>query len=360
MKNSRDQYLQWVAVTPTPYNQFFFEQLQESLGERFVVHYQRDNSGYVNWRELNLDNEWIRFYHTSLGVDWGLCWRVLRKSNTLVALSGWNDPTKRLLLVLLWLLRRPYVVWTDTPRIGGLKRRIRDLILRPFLRRARGVLGTGVMAVDRLQSMGVPPQKAVNFPYWVPLPAVWQRNASAESPTSFLCIGRMVQYKGFHLVIRAMAALKDLEVELVLVGDGPDRENLETLTEDLSLKDRVHFLGWMESRDIYRCMRERSHCLVHPPIDLEPYGVVVIEALAHGLPVIGTDVCGAIVDRVVEGENGFILPAPATGETLATFMRMLAEDPIRRQSMGAAARVSAEAWQVDRGVAMIKALMAKS
>ena len=53
--------------------------------------------------------------------------------------------------------------------------------------------------------------------------------------------------------------------------------------------------------------RGRSHGLVHAPSDLKPYGVVAIETSAHGLPVIGTNMCGAIVDRIVEGENGFIL-----------------------------------------------------
>lgn len=161
----------------------------------------------------------------------------------------------------------------------------------------------------------------------------------AQGPTSRetlrLCyVGTLSYLKGVDLAIRAVAVAqaRSLSVTLRIVGDGPQRNALEQLTEDLGCREFVAFVGW---HDDVRPLLWSSDALIAPSRS-EAFGKAVVEGMASGLPVIATSV-GGLVDIVVPGETGTLVPPEDPG-ALAHAISELASDSNRRQRYGRAGR----------------------
>lgn len=118
-------------------------------------------------------------------------------------------------------------------------------------------------------------------------------------PNRFISIGRLLHWKGFHLGLRAFAQSGLLDKsEYWIVGDGPERQNLQNLTEALGIDKRVKFWGKLSRQETLERLAE-CMALVHPSLH-ESGGLVCLEAMAAGCPVICLNLGGPAV-QVVEG-----------------------------------------------------------
>jgi len=145
--------------------------------------------------------------------------------------------------------------------------------------------------------------------------------------------GRLSPEKGHHILLEAMARLgADTPVRLLLVGDGPERKNLETQAEMLGISNRVIFAG---QQDNMRDWFEAIDLFVLPSLS-EGLPFVVLEAMALGKPVLASRV-GAVPEVIDEGVNGWLLP-PGDAELLATSIASLLKDRNRLRAAGARAR----------------------
>lgn len=131
--------------------------------------------------------------------------------------------------------------------------------------------------------------------------------------------------KGLDVLIRAFSqiAAHDRKLELVLVGDGDLRKNLEDLAISLGLREQVRFLGRRDHEEVARLIHG-CELFVHPAIS-EPFGIAVTEALACRKPVVASKV-GGIPEIIEDGRSG-ILVEPAKPERLAEAISMLLADP---------------------------------
>lgn len=119
-----------------------------------------------------------------------------------------------------------------------------------------------------------------------------------------LYVGRIIENKGIHILIQAMALLvKEIPVHLTIVGDGSYMDEVKYLIKRLNLEDAVDLLG--VRLDIPKIMRSADY-FIHPAIWNEGFGITLIEAMASGLPCIAS-ARGAIPEIVKDGENGFLL-----------------------------------------------------
>jgi glycosyltransferase involved in cell wall biosynthesis len=152
-------------------------------------------------------------------------------------------------------------------------------------------------------------------------------------------VARLVPEKGLDTLIRATAAVADHHIVLVLVGDGPEREELGRLARELEV--RAVFAGdaaWEKivevyvAADVFALLSER-----------EPWAVVVNEAAACGLPLVLSDRVGAAHDLLRDGENGSLVPSGDV-EAAARALRKLARDPDLRRAQGARSRELARDW----------------
>ena len=128
--------------------------------------------------------------------------------------------------------------------------------------------------------------------------------------TTLLFVGRLVSVKGVDIALRALAEL-DPVYTLTICGDGEERGTLEALAEHLGVADRVTFRGWVAHDELSNIARRASIQLV--PSRYEPFGIVALEAIAAGCPVVASDT-GGLPEAV--GRCGVLVP-PDNPDALA-------------------------------------------
>jgi colanic acid/amylovoran biosynthesis glycosyltransferase len=156
-------------------------------------------------------------------------------------------------------------------------------------------------------------------------------------PLQVLTVGRLVPGKGHALLLEALYALRarGVEVEATFVGDGPDRRGLESLTRELMLQRHVRFAGAVGQDELPAWYAQaNAFCL---PTLAEGLGVVLLEAMAAGLPVVSTRVMG--VPEVVEDGATGLLVSPGRVDELADALERLAASPDLCERMGRHGRV---------------------
>jgi glycosyltransferase involved in cell wall biosynthesis len=189
-------------------------------------------------------------------------------------------------------------------------------------------------------------REIVNVPTEViPYAAALPSSASAPQPSAsgatVLFVGRLVERKGVTHLIEALGQLEDQRrTQLVVVGEGPERPRLEARARELGLADRVVFRGRIGDAELRRAY-ESADVFVLPAVldsrgDTEGLGVVLLEAMNYGVPVVASRT-GGIVDIVVDGETGILVP-PGDAAALAGALRKVLEDPARARLLGEAGR----------------------
>jgi glycosyltransferase involved in cell wall biosynthesis len=172
-------------------------------------------------------------------------------------------------------------------------------------------------------------------------------------------VGRLSTQKGQLLLVSAAAQLVQdgLDFELVLVGDGEMRAEIERSMHVHGLQNVVTITGWADAERVRaEILAARAHVL---PSFMEGLPVVLMEAMALGRPVISTYVAG-IPELVREGENGWLVPAGDVTALADAMRACLAADEASLERMGAAARARALArHDVDREASKLASLFSE-
>jgi glycosyltransferase involved in cell wall biosynthesis len=160
-----------------------------------------------------------------------------------------------------------------------------------------------------------------------------------DDAVALLAVGAVVERKGYDLLVAALAKLKHLSWRLVIAGDhGRSPEAFRRLEADIAwfgLADRITLLGAVSAQQL-ASLYATSDLFVLPS-RFEGYGMAFAEAIAHGLPVIGTT-AGAIPQTVPAGAG--ILVRPDDVDALASALRRLIENPHERERLAAGARAA--------------------
>lgn len=179
-----------------------------------------------------------------------------------------------------------------------------------------------------------------NFSTLAPRRRQW-REASPQ--TAFAAYGRMVAKKGFDVLLRALRQLGDrgLDARLVLGGDGPERPRLEALAAELGLGGRVRFAGWID--DVAGLLHS-ADVFVLPSLD-EPFGIVVLEAMALDTPIVATRSQGP--SEILDADTAYLCAIGDEGSLAEAMAGAAADYSGRRRRADAAlerycARYSAE------------------
>jgi rhamnosyl/mannosyltransferase len=149
-----------------------------------------------------------------------------------------------------------------------------------------------------------------------------------------LCVGRLNYYKGVEYLVRSVP---DFNGQLVIVGDGDRREGLESLAASLGISDRVSFLGRVDESTLHYCF-EHADVFVLPSVaPSEAFGIVQLEAMAYGTPVVNTALRTGVPWVSQDGETGLTVP-PRDHHRLATAIDRLLSDDEGRRAFGRAAK----------------------
>jgi glycosyltransferase involved in cell wall biosynthesis len=158
------------------------------------------------------------------------------------------------------------------------------------------------------------------------------------SSPRILSVGRVVYQKGFDLGVRALTALKDLEWEWSIAGDGPQMSALQAMAQAAGLQGRIRFLGW-QTTDQLKEQYARANLFLYPSRH-EGMPNAVLEAMAMGLPVVATRIAGS-EELVVDGETGALVRSEDV-EALQESLRPFLLKATIREQMGRASRKRVE------------------
>jgi len=369
IRKSKTMSIHWVRYEPTFYYDDFLRTISAEPEIDLMVHYDVPELGHYPWKRPLRQGYPSRVRPSKSRFDSHLLRQALRDREAFFLMAGWWTPTMVALINELMLLRRPFAVFTDTPvvsgRRGGIVQSARKRWLSLVFKRASAVLATGRPGVEALVQMGCPPHRTVNLPWFVELPAddevreSWRARKANE--VIFFSCGRLVAQKGYDILLRAFAqanAEATVTARLVIAGTGPEEDALRDLAAGLGIADLVEFSGWLEQDQVCSWLR-RAHVFVLSSVAHDAFPVSVLEAMAAGLPIAGSDVSGSVVDRVSHGKNGFIHHAGAVDQ-LATHLRAFLSQPALIESMGAEARRTAQEWPTSRGVEIIKTVVRRA
>ncbi len=194
---------------------------------------------------------------------------------------------------------------------------------------------------DRVLAMGFPSMRTAVHYIGVDCQAIRPRDPGEETRT-ILHVGRLAEVKGTRYLLRAFERLAQQhdDVELVIIGDGPLRNSLQALAQSLVPSRPVRFLGALPHDQVLAWLRKAA-VLVLPSVRtssgrIEGLGMVVLEASATGVPVVGSRI-GGIPEAIVDGETGFLVPERDV-DALAGRLDDLLDDPALRLRMGMQAR----------------------
>lgn len=196
-------------------------------------------------------------------------------------------------------------------------------------------------------------------------PAAWAEG-SVDGAIRLLFVGRLVERKGVHILLRALARVRErVKATLTVIGEGPESAALRAEAVRVGVDGSVRFAGRVTEEELSRAYRT-SDIFVLPAVvdakgDTEGLGVVLLEALEFGLPVVASD-SGGIPDIVRHGETGLLVP-PGDAAALAAAIVETVDDPAEsaartRRGRDHARRRFALAGVVDRLVEQYECALA--
>ncbi len=269
---------------------------------------------------------WLGFCRAVSGAAIDLSFDVIQCHDWMTVLAG---------AALARRSGKPLVYNVHLPQLHPPSRTIEDL----------GLIHADVVIVNsravkaELRARGLPIRRLEVIPNGVDLKFYQPPSGMARKNGSILFVGRLVPQKGIDVLLRAFGAvLRRLpEARLVVAGDGELQIYFERLTRRLGFPHRVSFESWQTGSSLLRLYHEAQVVVV--PSWYEPFGIVALEAMACGCPVIASRV-GGLEEIVEDRKQGYLVPR---GDHLALAARLtnLLRDERKRKAMGRAARARA-------------------
>jgi glycosyltransferase involved in cell wall biosynthesis len=219
-------------------------------------------------------------------------------------------------------------------------RRLVEPFVRRVMKRAKAIIVTSKRYLEKSEELAGFHDKCHIVPLGIDV-EVFKAESMEEvrairakyGPRLIVSVGRLVSYKGFEFLLQAM---KNIDATLLLIGSGPLQEQLETAVERLGIAGKAHLLGHVgDIAPYYRA----AQMLVLPSVSrAESFGMVQLEAMACGIPVVNTELDSGVPEVSLHGVTGITVP-PKDPKALAHAIRILLDNAKTRAKYGQAAAV---------------------
>lgn len=219
-------------------------------------------------------------------------------------------------------------------------------LMHALLRRADAIIVATQAHIDCSPDLYKYHEKCIVIPYGIDASLydaalripILQDRLHSKTAKKILFVGRLVYYKGVDVLLEAFAALPEsVNCELFLAGTGVLEEQLKTRAQELGVADRVHFLGRRMDADLRAAFADCDLFVLPSVANSEAFGIVQLEAMVYGKPVINTALPTGVPLVSVHGETGLTVP-PSDAEALSNAMELLLRDDELRMQYGKAAR----------------------
>lgn len=271
--------------------------------------------------------------------------REIRKSNAEIVHIHLPNPGAVLAYLASGCSARLVITYhSDTVRqkvLGALF----DPWLQAALRASIAIIATSPDYLRTSASLAPYRDRCHVIPYGIALDRFERRHAAAIGKLRqqygerlIISVGRLVYYKGFEYLIRAMAQVRG---KLLLIGDGPLDSKLRGLAASLGVRDKVIFAGEIQNEALVPYYHAASVFALASVARSEAFGIVQIEAMASGLPVVNTKLDSGVPFVSPDEQTGLTVP-PRDAEALAVAINRLLDNEDLRRSLGRAARLRAQ------------------
>lgn len=174
---------------------------------------------------------------------------------------------------------------------------------------------------------------------------------------TILFVGRLIYEKGVHLLVEAVSKL-NTDIRCIIIGDGEERANLETLSSSLGVGEKIKFLG--TRRDIFE-WHKKADLFIHPAIWEEGFGITLVESMASGLPCIAFNK-GAIPEIIEDGISGFIVKENSVDElvtVIESVIDIMKTNPDKWRKIKESAKLRAQKFDINLMVSQLDELLVR-
>jgi rhamnosyl/mannosyltransferase len=236
------------------------------------------------------------------------------------------------------------VVWwhSDVVRQKTLMKFYRPIMER-FLKRADVIIVATQGHIDGSDYLPKYKEKCVIIPFGVDSiieqradEYLQQNKVINREIVRFLFVGRLVYYKGCEILLDAFCKVKN--AELIMIGSGEHEDGLKQLTKQYGLEEKVCFLGAVDDEQLSQEFGECDVFVLPSILKSEAFGLVQIEAMAYGKPVINTNLPSGVPYVSIDGLTGLTVE-PCDIHSLAEAMQWMVDHKEERLQMGIAARI---------------------
>ncbi len=364
-KNEQKIDFIWCSPHPNHYNSYMFEHLAQIEEIDFRAVYFKEKLVKYPWKTNFSGRLSVYYLSVFFGLDWKFIVNRIFNKRELLSIAGWNNPTMLIILIYFSITNRKFVLFSDTPETKterSVKGYFRRKILNYVFKKTFKFLVTGSSGVKNSIALGVKRDKLINFPfatninYYVPS----QEEGLTSKQIKFISSGRLDNaHKAYDLAIEAFCLLKtrhpEYSFQYRIAGTGPDQEQLQALIRERKMNNEVSLLGWFEPADLVS-FYQSGDVFLHPS-HVDPFPNAVLEAMACGLPIVGSDAAGSVVDRVIEGENGYIHQDHNIESLYGKLLLICEQTPEQRILMGGKSRETAEKWHVSYNTGVIQSIV---
>jgi glycosyltransferase involved in cell wall biosynthesis len=298
-----------VTAHPAGYMDVLFDYLEKQFSLTVWYNFQKDSE--KQWQKQEYYNGSVLSSMSMIEIAKKL------KEQDFVIIGGWNSFINLFMIMYLILIRKSFAVWSDVPdehRINFIKKTIKKVgfCFIPYF------FLTGKTGEEHFQKYyGIPKSKIKYFPYAISLPNYNEikdfnikrklilENNPSEKIKIFIA-NRFIQRKGYDCALKVFQELKNKNLldkfSIKIAGTGEEFEFYKNSFK--SLDNSIVCLGWIEVDDYYKNMKE-TDIYIHASY-FEPYGIPVLDAMAHGKLVIASSGVMSAVDNITNGINAYL------------------------------------------------------
>jgi len=248
-----------------------------------------------------------------LFVDWCYATIIIKRNRIDLIHSHWFVPSGLVGAAVSFIWRKPHII-TSHVLDANLFGKFRFFIpLLSLIAASADMITTNSSYTKKQIEALIPlPCPCKVIPMGVNLPQSLLTTGDSRR-NIILFVGRLVEWKGIETLIRSMTLVRKEIPDswLNIVGDGPLRDSLQNLVQEIGLTESIRFYGKVNDEDLSKLYDSASVFVLpsrsYQGLVMEGLGVVLLEAMSHGIPVIGSNV-GGIPDIITDGENGFLVP----------------------------------------------------
>lgn len=348
-----DERIALVTNFPAHYRLPLFEGVSRRVtaaGGSFRVVFTAERPAERSWMgeaPLQFEHETLRSGRVPLGerhptVPVNLESALLRYRPTMIVSAGFSPAVSVRAALVARALRVPFGLWSgETARMPTARSQSRRRIRRWLTRRASFALSYGFESREYLRGLcpGLPVVYARNSS-----PSQGRGRSGAANRPLFVTVAHLVPRKRVGVLVDALRLRPDLDVRLEVAGDGPE---LESLRRQSAGDDRIEWLGALPASGVGDLL-SRADAFLFPSRE-DVFGLVLVEAMASGLPTVTSSAPGAVADLCADGANSLIAHEGAEGWAQA-IERLVTDTELRARLGSAAARTIRGRWTLEHSV----------